>query len=187
MAHLGRGLPALKVHRHGLEKELFEQDYPNPYEGPGPQVLWTGNRSFDHDFLRRAAWLFPSWRFHLAGLVDPGESPPNIEHHGVLSVAQTLPLLKHASIGLACYRPHPGGEFLTDSLKIIQYTYCRLPIVAPDFVAPAANHFCHYKPGDDASIRSALERAATYDRNAISRDSIRSWDDLALVLAGEKG
>jgi len=75
--------------------------------------------------------------------------------------------------------PHDGAEAFTDSLKIIQYTYCRLPILAPSFLRSPRPNFVFYTPGDRASIGSALEEARRFDRRRVDTTGVRSWDDLA--------
>jgi 2-beta-glucuronyltransferase len=96
----------------------------------------------------------------------------------------TIAYLKHADIGLQIRAYSPGAESLTDSLKMIQYTYCHLPIVAPKFLDSPRPHVIGYRPGDDDSIRTALQGALDFDRSAIRTDDIRSWDELTEELAG---
>ena len=63
--------------------------------------------------------------------------------------------------------------------KIIQYTYCRLPILAPSFLRSPRPNVVLYNPGDRASIGSALEEARRFDRGRVDTAGVRSWDDLA--------
>jgi 2-beta-glucuronyltransferase len=82
-------------------------------------------------------------------------------------------------MGLQTLAPHDGAEAFTDSLKIIQYTYCRLPILAPSFLRSPRPTFVFYVPGDRASIGSALDEARRFDRGRVDTAGVRSWDDLA--------
>jgi 2-beta-glucuronyltransferase len=113
-------------------------------------------------------------------------SAPNIVHHGERPFAETLPWIRHADVGLALYRYRDGAEHLADSsLKIIQYTWCRLPVVAPNFAAAPENpHVIGYAPGDAASIKAACVRALAVDRAAIDVSRICDWDALVRHLAG---
>jgi 2-beta-glucuronyltransferase len=78
----------------------------------------------------------------------------------------------------------PASASFTDSLKIIQYTYCGLPVVVPELLRSARpNTFC-YTPGDRASIQQALLMARHFDRSKASTAGIRSWDEVAQELAG---
>jgi 2-beta-glucuronyltransferase len=79
-----------------------------------------------------------------------------------------------------------GAESLGDSLKVIQYSYCKLPIVAPSFLSLKRSHAFYYKPGDDDSIRNALLGAREFDRSMVKREGILSWDELALKLEGDE-
>jgi 2-beta-glucuronyltransferase len=64
-----------------------------------------------------------------------------------------------------------------------QYTYCRLPIVAPLFLKHDRPHVFYYEPANDDSIRQALADALGYDRAQISTESVASWDNIAARLA----
>jgi 2-beta-glucuronyltransferase len=93
--------------------------------------------------------------------------------------------VKHADIGLCTLQTHaPAAVSFTDSLKIIQYTYCGLPVVVPELLRSSRpNTFC-YVPGQTASIRQALLAARHFDRSTVVTDGIRSWDEVAQELAG---
>jgi 2-beta-glucuronyltransferase len=168
---------------HGLQKVLFDQPCANPFLGSGPHVLYVGKNFFDSDFLTRALRLFPDWPFHVFGDLGVLPTAPNLTAYGERPFAELVPYLKHADIGLQTLRYYPGAECFTDSLKMHQYTYCRLPIVAPAFLKNARSHVCYYEPGDDDSIRQALLAAHGFDRASISTDSVLTWDDIAAKWA----
>jgi len=107
----------------------------------------------------------------------------NLTCHGERPFAELVPYLQHADIGLQALTYTPGAEWFTDSLKMFQYTYCRLPIVAPRYLQHDRPHVYYYDPGDDASIRQALLAARGHDRGQIVTASVLSWDDLASKLA----
>lgn len=176
-------LPNVVVHHHGLNKAMFDRPCANPYHERGPNILYTGKHHFDHDFLTRAANLFPSWRFHIFGDVGPVAPAPNVIAFGERPFGELIPFLKYADIGLQALVYSPGAECFTDSLKMHQYTYCRLPIVAPSFLRTGRAHVFSYEPGNDASILAALEGAHAFDRSTIPIESVLSWDDIASKLA----
>ncbi|PIZ34647.1 hypothetical protein [Candidatus Aquicultor secundus] len=177
--------PHLELHLHGINKELFDADYPNPYAGTaGPNLVFVGVSHFDIDFLDRASRLFPTRNFHIIGPIDGVQDCPNVKIYGELDFLKTVPFIKHADIGLATRSYMPGAELLGDSLKIIQYTYCRLSIVAPSFISTDRPNIIFYHPGDDESIRRAMLAASTYNRSQTYRDDIKSWDELAELLEG---
>ncbi len=175
--------PNVAVHAHGVAKELFDQPTANPYGRPGPHALFVGRYWFDHDFVRRAARLMPDWQFHIVGPIAPQDGAANVHFHGELPFAQTVPYLRHADIGLQPLAGLPSVEVFSDSLKVHQYTYCRLPIVAPEEMCGGRSHFFGYRPGDDGSIRAALLAARAFDRGRVPRDAVPGWDDLARELA----
>jgi 2-beta-glucuronyltransferase len=171
------------LHNHGLEKALFDRPHANPYQTPRPNVLYVGKHYFDADFIVRAVRLFPTWSFHVFGAVGPLPAASNLTVYGERRFAELIPYLQHADIGLQNLTYSPGAEWFTDSLKMSQYTYCRLPIVAPSFLRHERPHVFYYEPGDDAGIRRALLAAQAFDRATISTAGVLTWDDLAAKLA----
>lgn len=178
-------LPRAGLHYHGLAKEAFDRDCPSPYDGKFERnLVFVGNARFDRNLVDSASRMFPRWGFHTIGPVATPRRA-NVIDYGELPFEQTIPFIKHADVGLQTIEYAPGAESFTDSLKVIQYTYCRLPVVAPDFLANGRMNVICYRPGDPDSIRSALQTAEQFDRTAISASGIRSWDELALNLAGQ--
>lgn len=170
-------------HMHGLQKRLFDRPHENPYVHPGPNVVYVGKHYFEAAFVTRAARLFPDWAFHVIGDVPAPEPAPNVTCYRERPFAELVPYLQHADIGLQSLAYVPGAEAFVDSLKMFQYTYCRLPIVAPRFMQHDREHVFYYEPGDDASIRAALLTAKSFERTRISMTDILTWDDLAVKLA----
>src|SRR5207253_6626386 len=129
--------------------------------------------------------LFPDWSFHVFGSpLPPGEGlgvwgASNLTCYGERPFVELIPYLNHADIGLQCLTYRPGAECFTDSLKMFQYTYCRLPIVAPSFLKQGRPHVFYYEPGDADSIRRALLDASRYDRSLTSMADVLSLDDVA--------
>ena len=176
----------LRIHPHSVEKELFDRPTPSPFREDGRRrVVFVGvGPRFDSDLVRRAAALRPDVDFHLIGPLVPSVRAPNVRYYGEMPFAETVPYLKHADVGLHNPIYEPGVEVFADSLKVLRYTYCKLPILAPDFFAPARPNFSLYKPGDDESIAAALDAALAMDRNTIDASSISSWEEIAAELAG---
>ncbi len=186
MQSLFPGLRQVRVHRHGIRTELFDRPWPNPY--PRPQttnVVFAGMPPFDTAFLVRAARMFPGWQWHIIGPLPGLPSGPSIHAYGEKPFEETVPFLVHADIGLHTPTWDPGVESRKDSLKVIQYTYCQLPIIAPDFMQATRSNVFAYRPDDDESIQAALLAARACERATIARDGIYSWDGLARELAGE--
>lgn len=170
------------LHRHAIEKSLFEQNHINPYTERSTNLVFIGNSYLDYEFIRIASLCFKDWKFHIIGPFEKKIQHSNVIFYGEVPFVQTLPYVKFADIGLhtLCYRP--GAESFTDSLKVIQYTYCQLPIVAPEFLRSSKSHVFYYKPNDTKSITKSLENAVKYNRSKINTNSVYSWSELATIL-----
>ncbi|MFW5732753.1 MAG: glucuronosyltransferase [Planctomycetota bacterium] len=178
-------LPNAHMDHHGIDAVAFDVDRPDPYAPHHrPAAVFVGAAHVDTDFLARAARLHRDVDFHVIGPIPDLPVENNVIAHGPMPFEQTVPWLKHADIGLACWRYRPGAESFTDTLKIIQYTWCRLPIVAPDFIRTDRPGVVTYQPGSDASVASALDEALAMDRTRIDVSSLQTWEQLAGTLAG---
>jgi 2-beta-glucuronyltransferase len=176
-------LPNAALHFHGLDKAAFDVDVPSPFAGNGrTNLVFVGNSHFDYDFLGRASRLFPEVDFHIIGPIPSLPERANVIAYGEIPFRKTIPYLKHADAGLQIRSYSPGAESLTDSLKVMQYTYCRLPIIAPDFLRSQRDHLFCYRPGEDASIRESIAAALKYDRSRVRTDNIDSWIELTQRL-----
>jgi 2-beta-glucuronyltransferase len=180
LAERFRALPRVALQHHGIDKAAFDAPAANPYTASrGPNAVFVGNQRLDTGFIETASALLPHWTFHVIGAVSGLPRRDNVRAYGTVAFSETIAFLKHADVGLQPIARVPGAEAFTDSLKVIQYTYCRLPIVAPAYLRCARPNFLYYTPGDAGSIRDALERAARLDRARIDPGQIRTWDDLA--------
>jgi len=179
------GRPNVALQYHGLATAPFDQVTDDPYDHARKgRAVFVGNAYLDTGFLEIAVRDHPDWEFHVIGALGRLPSRQNVIGHGELPFAETVPWLQHADVGLSTLRYRRGAESFTDSLKIIQYTYCRLPIVAPDFMTSSRTNVFTYRPGNADSIREALAAARTFDRSTVDRSTIGTWDDLARKLAG---
>lgn len=181
-------LGTARLHPHGIDAAAFDAPCPDPYRelrGGGLHAVSVGHSFYDPELVAVAAEQFPHWTFHVIGRVPRTGDRPNIRWYGEMPFRETIPYIVHADIGLAPYTYREGAETLADSsLKLMQYTWCRLPAVAPDFATrPDRPHVVGYRPGDRASIRHALVAAAKVDRAGISRAGIAGWDELARRIA----
>lgn len=174
---------------HGISPEVFDRASVNPYP-TALNAVSVGDMLFDADMIETLADAFPDWTFHLFGKKARLDKPhANVVTHGEVAFETIVPFIKFADIGLAPYRNSDSADYLSQSsLKMIQYTYCRLPIVAPGFAASGRSHVCAYVPGDAASIRDAFALAAGYNRATIDRSQVRSWAEMTDALfAGHPG
>jgi 2-beta-glucuronyltransferase len=176
-------LPTVRVVPHGLDLELFDEPHPSPYDTPGPHALFVGMMKLDVDELLRAARLRPDITFHVVGPFDiPALDAPNVRCHGAIPFERTIPFVTNADMGLQLISPRDGVDSFSRSLKMVQYTYCRLPIVAPAHVLACGPNVFSYGYGEDASLAAALDRALRFDRSAFVPTDVRSWDDVILDI-----
>lgn len=178
-----RGHPNVRFIPHGLDKEMFDRPHKNPYRGDKNAVN-AGDMLFDAHAVTVLARNFPDWTFHLFGkrAVLP-EPLPNVIAYGEKPFAEIIPYIRHADIGLAPYSPAINADYLSQSsLKMMQYTYCRLPVVAPDFAAAGRDHVMAYDPADENSIVNAMKKAASFDRGTIVDTVVPDWPEIVDAL-----
>jgi 2-beta-glucuronyltransferase len=177
-------LENVALHHHAVDTSELDRATENPFpERDRVNVVFAGNSHFDNDFLERAARAFPEWRFHIFGPIPGIPDALPVVRYGERPFSAVVPYLQHADIGLQPRSYSPGAESLSDSLKVLQYTYCRLPIVAPAYMRSSRANVFPYRMGDDESIRAALLGARAMDRATIGRDGVASWEQLAGTLA----
>lgn len=164
---------------HGISKTLFDEASVSPYQGER-HAISVGDMMFDAGLIETLAVANPDWTFHLFGKkAQPSQPRGNIIVHGEVSFAAIVPFIKFADIGIAPYRAGAGADYLSQSsLKMIQYSYCHLPIVAPKFAAAGRDNVCAYDPDDPASMRAAFERAKVMDHLSIDTSDILTWEEV---------
>lgn len=175
--------PNADLHHHGLQKDLFDRPLSNPFQPGTRNAVYVGTFNFDYDYLERATRLFPDVMFHIIGPIPDLPTRSNVVAYGELPFNDTIPYLRFADVGLQPRAYSFGAESFTDSLKVLQYTYCRLPIIAPDFLRSPRSNFHLYHPGDDETIRQSMMSALARDHATIDASGIYSWDELAAILS----
>ncbi|CAN7518444.1 GumK N-terminal domain-containing glycosyltransferase [Rhizobium sp. LjRoot254] len=171
------GAPTIHL-PHGISRATFDRIGENPYSA-SKNAVSVGDMLFDADMIRTLATGYPDWTFHLFGrLARLEEALPNVIAHGERPFDEVAAYIKFADIGIAPYRPKEDADYLSQSsLKMIQYSYCRLPIVAPRFAAAGRSHVLAYEPGDAGSIQAAFKAATEFDRSAIDTSGVLSWEE----------
>ncbi len=179
------GLGNLALHHHGIAKHLYDAATTSPYTDDwAVKVIFTGSSHVDVAAISRMSRLRPDWQFHVIGRISGLPRRVNLIDYGEMPFAQLVPYVKHADVGLHAVLHQPGAESFSDSLKVIQYTYCRLAVLAPQFLNSPRPNVVSYRCGDDESMHQAMSAAVEMDRQAICTDGISSWDDLAKTIAG---
>lgn len=167
----------------GLNKADFDQPVETPYKYPH-NAISIGDMLFDAQVLETLADNFTEWTFHLFGKKATLNNPKaNVIEHGEKPFGELIPYLKHADIGIAPYKQAPRVEYISQSsLKLVQYTYCRLPVVAPTFAAAGRSHVLGFDTTSADSLIEAFHKAVSYDRNLIDPTTVLSWDAVAQTM-----
>lgn len=169
----------------GLDMQAFQQANPSPYTPTDRiHVISVGDMLFDPWVLETLATQRPHVVLHLFGKkATLGRAFPNVVEHGEVPFTEIVPYIQHARVGIAPYRPAPDADYLSQSsLKMIQYTYCKLPILAPTFAAAGRAHVCTYTPGNQTELLTAFDKSLTYDHGRIDISDIASWDERAKAI-----
>jgi 2-beta-glucuronyltransferase len=137
---------------------------------------------FDPGYFISVAEHFPQVTFHVIGCGINFPAPQNVLVYPEMKFQDTLPYLKHATIGVAPYRAGVGVEYLAESsLKLAQYEYLGLPAVCSDFAAGKRPSRFGY---ETENVRSMIEATS----NALSavgkteRREFPTWEEVGLCL-----
>lgn len=174
--------------RHGLDTAAYDACTQSPYASGTRNAVFVGTGYMDTDFLQAAATACPQCSFQIIGPMKDHLHLPNVHFLGEMSFKATLPYVKFADIGLAARTFRKGyASTLTDSLKIIQYRYCGLPIVSPDFLDLHREGVFYYTPGNAASCAEALAGALRHGRHAEYAAEVHTWDEVARAILTDAG
>ena len=189
-SHLQQKCPSAHIltHPHGINTDDFDRasSLPSPYNQSLNAIFIGMYPGIDWYFLDNAAQQFPNIKFHIFGPYKPLIKSKNIHYYGIIPFKLTLPYLVHASIGLYCVKKNRSNTDLTHfarSLKFMQYTYTKLPIIAPKAMQITEPHVFSYA-NNPTSIKLAIEKSLCHSKDHINTDHISSWDDLIQTLLG---
>lgn len=170
---------AAQLDRHGLDKAAYDDCASSPYGNDGCNAVFVGTGSIDQAFLKDCAVRNRDCRFHVIGPIRDGVHEPNVLFYGEMPFERTVPYVKFADVGLANFNRRRGyAATFTDSLKIIQYRYCGLPIVSPDFIDMRREGVFYYRPGDADSCGAALRQALASGKNPGYAGEVHTWDEV---------
>lgn len=163
----------------GIHPPDFQQIGPSPFTDRLNAVS-VGSMLFDASFFTAVAPLFPNVQFHIIGCGTQFDPPSeNVTIYPEMEFQATLPYVKHATFGIAPYRPAPGSDYLAESsLKLAQYEYLGLPAVCPDFAAGTNTNRFGYVTGDIDSMERAVQRALDHVGSVTPRRFL-TWDEVA--------
>jgi 2-beta-glucuronyltransferase len=172
----------VEVHPPGVDKAALDRPTASPY-GARPAAVFAGvSPLFDYESLDAAAELAPEVAFHVIGPASR-PSPSNVSFRPELPFEDVVPYLQHARFGLLFF---PAGyASLGQGNKVAQYSYCRLPIVAPADLRADRPNVVVFERNDSGSLRRALEAAERMPHAAAFAEGITSAAELAAILAGD--
>jgi 2-beta-glucuronyltransferase len=172
----------VEVHPPGIDKAALDRPTESPY-GAGPAAVFAGVAPlFDYESLAAAAEFAPHVAFHVIG-PQPRPQPANVVFQPELPFDELVPYLQHASFGLLLFPP--GYASLGQGNKVAQYSYCRLPVVAPADLRAERPNVVVFERGDAKSLGRALEEAEGMPHSPEFAKGIKSSEELAAILAGD--
>ncbi|MFG1230264.1 glycosyltransferase [Xanthobacter autotrophicus NCIMB 11399] len=181
-AKLGAMLPAggrVRVIPQGVDTGAFERSRPSPYPPGTRNAVCAGGMQFDQAIVVKMATAAPDVGFHIVGASWRGERPANVTVHPEGSFDALVPFIVHADFGIAPYRSAPALGYLAESsLKLAQYSYCRLPVVLPRAAACARSNAVAYDKSDEMDWRGLINTALAMPHRPEFRDGIASWDEI---------
>lgn len=184
------GIPRASLLPHGVQTALFESCANTPFAPATRNAVFCGLGFYDAQAVHAMAETHPDVDFHIIGINTPDVSvPDNVRYYGEMPYAKTIPYIKFADVGLYTLLPSSTRpmQAYTDSLKILQYRYCGLPIISPDFLDLHREGVFYYHPGDADSCATALGSALAHGRHAEYAAEVRTWDEVATSLLGDAG
>jgi len=172
---------SVEVHPPGIDKAAFDLRTPTPY-GERPTAVFAGvSHFFDYESLALAGELAPHIDFHVVGPASR-RLGKNVVFHSEVPFEAIVPYMQHATFGVLFF---PFGDpRLGGGNKIAQYSYCRLPVVAPSDLRVERPNVCIYERGDPVTLRRALEEATQMPHDPAFAEGVMSSEELALALAG---
>lgn len=173
----------LKLHYHGLKKEIYDLEYNSPYPDNSINAIFVGVYKLDYNFLNYAASNFKNITFHIIGPLDQKVKMENIKYYGEMPFEETIPFVKYANIGLHTIIYSKGAESFTDSLKVHQYTYCGLPIIAPDFLRTDRKNMFYYRNESDISL--AIIDSLKFKNFKNLKNNVITWAELKTKLLND--
>lgn len=173
-------LQGLRLDRHGIDRAAYDACEKSPYPPGTLNAVCVTTWNLDRRFLSAAAAARKDVHFHIIGPLRDDIGLPNVRFYGEMPFAATIPHIKFADVGLHCidWRNEHSRAF-ADALKVVQYRYCGLPIIAPDFLDLNRDGIAYYWPGDDTSCAAALDEALAVGKDASRANEVRSWREVA--------
>jgi len=170
----------------GIDKYSFDRCETSPYPAGSRNAIIVGNMLFDDAAVSAMAQRNPGVAFHLFGGGMRGDFPSNVIIYGEQPFGDIIPYVKFADFGVAPYRITERELYLAaSSLKLQLYSYCLLPILAPDLLAGTRDNLVVYRQSGEDDWANIVDLALKADRTPLWRDGILSWDEVAAQIEAD--
>ncbi len=168
----------------GIDKTVLDGDAPSPYAAGTKNAVAVGNMLFDENAVRSIAQADRDLTVHVFGARFEQPLLPNVIDYGEQPFEQIVPYLRHADFGIAPYDMRPEDAYLAEtSLKLLQYAYCRLPVLLPGLIPDQRGNLIGYKIGSETDWPGKVQQALSMPKSERFQDGILSWNDVASQLA----
>jgi 2-beta-glucuronyltransferase len=165
-----------KLQYHGVATSLFDAPSASPYTH-SPNCVFVGVSLLDENFIDIASSEFPECTFTIIGPFSAKTQKSNVKYTSEIPFEETVPYIKHADIGLiTLLKKNQHASSFSDTLKVHQYRYAGLPIVAPDFIDIHRDNSFYYTPDDAESIVEAMKSALGALKSKNSKSEINDWN-----------
>jgi 2-beta-glucuronyltransferase len=162
----------------GVDKDAFDNSGPSPYKKDTINAISIGDMAFDYDAARILIKSFPEIQFHFFGVSKEVSSAHNCFNYGETDFDELVPYIKHADIGLMLYQMHAGLHYLSKtSLKLLQYSYCKLPVMAPNGPDWVMSDVYTYNNNDVCFVMKESLQSTN-----LENQEILSWSDCIKIL-----
>lgn len=168
-----------KLQYHGVATSLFDAPSVSPYPH-SPNCVFVGVSLLDEEFIDIASREFPECAFTIIGPFPARIEKSNVKYTSEIPFEATIPYIKHADVGLiALQKKNQHASSFSDTLKVHQYRYVGLPVVAPEFIDIHRDNSFYYKPGDVESIVAAVKGALEAPKSMNGRLEVDDWGAVA--------
>lgn len=180
---LGALLPSggcVRVIPQGVDATLFDGEQPSPYAPGSRNAVSIGNMLFDEATVASMAAAARDVNFHVFGANWRSSVPSNVTVYGERDFESIVPFLQHADFGIAPYRLTKDEVYLAESsLKLVQYSYCGLPVLLPELIPFVRANAIAYRLDGETAWREKIDMALAMQRSPAFREGILTWDDVA--------
>ncbi|MDE1991744.1 MAG: glycosyltransferase [Rhizobiaceae bacterium] len=183
MASTLRDARGVDVIPQGVDKTGFDAATVSPYPEGSVNAITVGNMLFDKAAVSAMARAAPTVKFHLFGSGIPNDFPENVRLYGERPFADVIPYIKFADFGIAPYRLTQREFYLAESsLKLLQYSYCSLPILAPDMLKEIRENIVGYSQTSERDWAGKVTGAATMRHDDEWKNGILTWAEVSSRL-----